>query len=139
MIPIRVEYDSDPRRVREILLQVAKAHPQVMATPEPNVYFEDFGASALCFKLYAYTYDITKSMNLRTDLRIGILEALRAEGVEIPHGLTDVRIRDLDWIKAVFEGQSHTPEPASRREPHAEHHGPRAVAASGNGKRMSGD
>ncbi|WP_088346611.1 MULTISPECIES: mechanosensitive ion channel domain-containing protein [Rhodomicrobium] len=128
MIPVRVEYDSDPRRVRDILLKVAKAHPQVMATPEPNVYFEDFGQNALNFKLYAYTYDITKSMNLRTDLRINIFEALRAEAIEIPHGLTDVRIRDMEWLQSAFAAM---PQPA-RRETQVEHPMPRAVAGNGS-------
>ena len=51
--------------------------------PEPYVYFEDFGADALNFKLFAYAYDITKSLALRTDLRIGIIEAFCEEGIHI--------------------------------------------------------
>ena len=83
VIPVSVQYGSDPRRVRDVLLKVAKAHPQVMSNPEPYVYFEDFASDALNFKLFAYAYDITKSLALRTDLRIGIIEAFGEEGIAI--------------------------------------------------------
>ena len=83
VIPVGVQYGSNPRQVRDVLLRVAKAHPQVMTNPEPYVYFEDFAADALNFKLFAYAYDITKSLALRTDLRIGIIEAFGEEGIAI--------------------------------------------------------
>jgi potassium-dependent mechanosensitive channel len=83
IIPVSVQYGSNPRQVRDVLLRVAKAHPQVMTNPEPSVYFEDFASDALNFKLFAYAYDITKSLALRTDLRIGIIEAFCEEGISI--------------------------------------------------------
>jgi potassium efflux system protein len=83
IIPVSVQYGSNPRQVRDVLLRVAKAHPQVMTNPEPSVYFEDFASDALNFKLFAYAYDITKSLALRTDLRIGIIEAFCEEGINI--------------------------------------------------------
>ena len=137
MIPVGVEYDSDPRRVRDILLQVAKAHPQVMATPEPFVYFEDFGADALSFKLYAYTYDITKSLSLRTDLRIGILEALPGRGRRDPARPDGCAHPRPGMDQVGLRGGAADARPDRRREPQAEHHGPRAVAGNGNGKRLS--
>lgn len=97
-ILVGVHYDSDPRQVKDILINVAKANPQIMKTPEPFVYFGEFGADALEFTLYAYTYDITKSLSLRTDLRIEIVEAFRAAGVEIPYRQTDINFRD-EWFK----------------------------------------
>ena len=83
VIPVSVQHGSKPRQVRDVLLGVAKAHPQVMTNPEPYVYFEDFASDGLNFKLFAYAYDITKSLALRTDLRIGIIEAFGEEGIAI--------------------------------------------------------
>ncbi len=83
VIPVSVQYGSNPRQVRDVLLKVAKSHPQVMTNPEPYVYFEDFASDGLNFKLFAYAYDITKSLALRTDLRIGIIEAFGEEGIAI--------------------------------------------------------
>ena len=115
-IAVGVHYRSDPRRVRDILVRVAKAHPQVMSNPEPVVYFEDFGADALNFKLYVYVYDITKTLALRTDLRINIFEAFRDEAIEIPYRQTDMHVHGLDWLKGTVSApqiQPQNDEPSS--------------------------
>ena len=111
-IAVGVHYRSDPRRVREILLRVAQSHAQVMTNPEPAVYFEDFGADALNFKLYVYVYDITKTLALRTDLRIDIFETFRNEGIEIPYRQTDMHVHGLDWLK----GAVGTPLPSPQND-----------------------
>ena len=117
-IAVGVHYNSDPRRVKELLLTVAKSHPGVMTNPEPFVYFEDFAADALNFHLYAYVYDITKSLALRTDLRISIIEAFRAEGVEIPYRQTDIHLQGMDWLKKVMSGGFPPQGLAAREHPH---------------------
>ncbi len=104
-ITVGVHYNSKPRQVHDLLIKVAKANPKVMATPEPFVYFGDFAADALEFKLYAYTYDITKSLGLRTELRIQIYEAFQEAGIEIPYRQTDVHFRNTEWIKDVLSQQ----------------------------------
>ncbi len=99
IIPVGVHYDSDPRKVKDILIKVAKANPQVMTNPEPFVLFEDFGSDALQFKLFAYVYDLTRGISARTDLRISILEAFREAGIEVPYRQTDVHLRNMEWLK----------------------------------------
>ncbi len=94
-----VAYGSDPRKVKAILLEVAKAHPGVMRTPAPSVDFEDFGAGTLHFKLYAFVYDLNSSGSIRTDLHIAILDAFAAAGVVIPSQRTEVALRDVEWLK----------------------------------------
>jgi len=98
-IRINVHYKSDPEQVRDILLQTARAHPQLLSTPEPFVFFEEFGAHALHFILYVYLSNVASSHAVRTDLRIAILKAFRAAHVEIPYPQTDVHFRDLQWVK----------------------------------------
>jgi len=109
-IDVSVHYRSDPRQVREMLLEVARSNPIIMKNPEPYVYFRDFGADALEFTLYAFTYDITRSFGLKTEMRIQIFEALRDAGVEIPYRQTDVHFRDAEWLKDVLIRQ---PQPLS--------------------------
>ncbi len=99
-IPVGVDYDSDPRMVKELLLDVARNHVNVMSNPEPFVVFQDFGNDALQFVLYAYLYDLTKGLGTRTDLRISIIEEFRKAGVGIPYRQTDVTLKDMDWLKA---------------------------------------
>jgi potassium-dependent mechanosensitive channel len=81
IIPVSVRYACDARKVREILLTVARANSQVMTSPEPSVQLDEFAAETMVFKLYVYVYDLTKGGSVRTDLRIAILEAFAAAGV----------------------------------------------------------
>ncbi len=98
-VPVSVAHGCDPRKVKAILLQVAQAHEGVMPTPPAFVDFEDFGGNTLNFKLYAYIYDLNASINIRTDLRIAMLDAFKASGIAIPSGQTDVNLRDFDWLR----------------------------------------
>jgi potassium-dependent mechanosensitive channel len=102
VIPVGVAYGSDPRTVKAILLKVANGNPNVITPPEPFVDFEDFGASSLNFKLYAYIADLTKAGGTRTDLRIAILDAFNEAGIVFPYPQTEVTIRDMDWLRAAI-------------------------------------
>jgi potassium efflux system protein len=101
-VPVSVHLRSDPEQVRDILLEVARQHPQVLANPESVVLFEAFGASSLDFILFVYLINVNRSFAVRTDLRIAILKAFRKHGVEIPYPQSDVHLRDLDWVKAAL-------------------------------------
>ncbi len=98
-VPVHVHVGSDPEKVRDILLDVARQHPQVLSNPAPVVLFEDFGPSSLDFILFVYLVNVNRSFAVRTDLRIAILKAFRNNGVEIPYPQSDVHLRDLDWVK----------------------------------------
>ncbi len=93
MIPVGVAYDSDPKQVRDLLLEIAEDHPRVQANPAPLVSFENFGASSLDFILYCYLADIGFGLAVRTELRIAIFERFKAAGIEFPFPQTDVNIK----------------------------------------------
>ncbi len=54
-VTVGVAYGSDAGRVRNLLLQTARAHERVLPTPEPSVLFSDFGDNALMFDLQFWT------------------------------------------------------------------------------------
>jgi potassium efflux system protein len=99
-IKVAVHFDADPEKVREILLGIARDHPQILSTPEPFVYLDEFGAHALHFTLYVYLGDVSRSLAVRTDLRIAILKAFRGANIEMPYPQADVHFRDLGWVRA---------------------------------------
>jgi small-conductance mechanosensitive channel len=97
-VPVGVGYDSDPEKVKEILLEVANAHPMTLSYPEPAVFFVEFGASSLDFMLFAYLADVGNGYAVRSDIRFEIFRRFKEEGIEIPFAQSDVTIRNLDQV-----------------------------------------
>ena len=129
VIAVNVASGSDPRQTCDILLRLAKEHPHVMAAPEPFVDFDDFGADSLNFKLYAFTYDLTKNVSTRTDLRIAILDAFKQAGIRIAFLQADVTVRNIDRLReAVSE---YVSGPHNGRGAAAQRQAPRQIAETG--------
>ncbi|SDC95305.1 mechanosensitive ion channel family protein [Williamwhitmania taraxaci] len=83
-VTVGVDYSTEVLPLIEILIGVAKGNERVLKTPEPFVRFEDYGDSALIFSVYFYTNEIFRVENIKSDIRIDILKALRANGITIP-------------------------------------------------------
>ncbi len=83
-IRIGVAYGSDVELVRDTLLELARAHPMILADPAPAVVFRDFGASSLDFELRCFLRDIGWVVIVGSDLRFSIYEAFHEKGIEIP-------------------------------------------------------
>ena len=83
-VPIGVRYSSDPEKVREILLDVAHQHADVLTTPAADVLFTGIGDNALRFELRVWsTKQVHTPSVLRSDLYFGILRAFREHGIEL--------------------------------------------------------
>lgn len=94
-VGVGVAYGTDPHRVEELLLGVAKAHPQVLTAPPPSVWFQDFGDSSLDFVLLCWVHNpaTTGLRGLRSQLRFAIADALAEANIEIPFPQRDLHIR----------------------------------------------
>lgn len=84
IVPVTVAKTTDAEKVRAILLAAAKAHPLVLAYPEPSVFFVAFNNVSLDFELRCYLSDIGQGLQVRSDLRFDCLARFRAEGIELP-------------------------------------------------------
>lgn len=92
-VPVGVSYDADPRKVIEILSEIARDHEMVLNYPEPSVQFVGFGDSSLDFEVKAHIADVLNGLSVRTELRLRIFERLKAEGIEIPFPQRDLNIK----------------------------------------------
>ena len=92
-IPVGVEYGANPRRVHELLLSIAQAHPLVMSDPEPMVAFNGFGESSLDFELRFYLRDLSDKIATVNEVSYQIFERLADAGIEIPFPQRDVNVR----------------------------------------------
>lgn len=89
-IRVGVAYGSDVAKVKEILLTVADVNPFALQSPEPVVFFDNFGDSSLDFVLYFFVADVFKVQSLKSDLRTEIDKKFRENNVTIPFPQRDV-------------------------------------------------
>ena len=95
-VPVGVAYGSDTKQVKEVLLEVARNHPQVVDggwLPKPVVLFRRFGDSSLDFELRCFIQNIDNRLTVISDLNFAIDEAFRAHGIEIPFPQRDLHIK----------------------------------------------
>jgi small-conductance mechanosensitive channel len=96
-VPVSVAYGSDTEKVRELLLEIANTHPEVITdgtSPTPRVLFLQFGDSSLNFELRCHIRNIDMRRIVMSDINFAIDKAFREHGVEIPFPQRDVHIRD---------------------------------------------
>jgi len=92
-IPAGVAYGTDPTRVIELFVGLARDHPDVLDDPEAKAIFTGFGASSLDFELRAWTRG--DFIAVASDLRVGINRALAEAGIEIPFPQQDLHLRSV--------------------------------------------
>ncbi|MBC97506.1 MAG: transporter [Halobacteriovoraceae bacterium] len=104
-VNVGVAYGTDPRKVEEILMKVAKESTKVLEYPAPKVFFKDFGASSLDFSLTVWISDLWVDEGILSDMRFKICDAFRLEEIEIPFQQIDLKIKNFDQTPShLFKG-----------------------------------
>lgn len=86
VINIAVGYESDVEQVMALLLQAALSQPRVLREPAPAISLANFGADGLEFTVGYWINDLENGQgNLRSDINLAILRALRTHGIDIPY------------------------------------------------------
>ncbi len=91
-VEVGVAYGSDVQLIKKVLLKVAKAHPAVLAKPEPLVLFMNFGESSLDFKLIFTINNSFEAMLPKSDIRFEIDRLFRENDITIPFPQRDIHI-----------------------------------------------
>ncbi len=87
---IKVAIGSDVQTVLDIMLDIAKKHPDVLSTPTPIATLLSVGEYYLEFKLY---YWLTENVIVApSDITIGIYNALLEAGIKMPAHKQEVLI-----------------------------------------------
>ncbi|WP_075292735.1 mechanosensitive ion channel family protein [Pararhizobium arenae] len=86
-IPVVVGYEAAPRRIMDVLLEIADAHPLVLKNPEPIAVFVAFADATMTFELRIYLADIVNGTGVRNELRLAIFERFQAEGLGKPFNI----------------------------------------------------
>jgi small-conductance mechanosensitive channel len=95
-VTVGVAFDTDPERVRALLMGVARAHPDVLQDPPPDVILAAFGESALRFDLrFTTATQVHTPQRIMSDLYCSILKVFREHEIEIPVPQRDLRLRSV--------------------------------------------
>jgi potassium efflux system protein len=94
-VNVGVAYGTRPREVLDILLGVARAHSEILTDPAPYALFDGFGDSSLNFTLRAWTGNFDEFLRLRSELRVGVHDALEAAGITIPFPQRDLHLKTI--------------------------------------------
>jgi small-conductance mechanosensitive channel len=135
-IKLSVAYGTDPDRVVNLLLSVARQDPDVLLKPAPSASLEGFGDSALLFGLYTFVPDPGLAGDVRHRLCTEVQRRFVAEGIVIPfpthelhlNGVPDSLTRALVYPR---EDDSVQPQPRRFDSPGRTPRPPHAVAPSG--------
>ena len=94
-IEISAAYGTNPRKVLEIIRNVASDHPSVIKNPGVWATFEGFGASSLNFKVrFWVSFDI--GLTVKSEVAMNIYDAFEEAGIRIPFPQQDLHIKSFD-------------------------------------------
>ena len=94
-VAVNVAFDSDPRQVHAVLLEIVNEQAGILKNPAPSVDFSGFGENALNFVVRAVVPDITGTLAFTNELRFRIMERFREEGIALPSSSRTVEIRTV--------------------------------------------
>ncbi|EDY38155.1 MscS Mechanosensitive ion channel [Cyanobium sp. PCC 7001] len=93
-VPVGVAYGSDTTAVREALIAACKGNTAVLKSPQPRVYFSNFGDSSLNFTLLVWTREPRRQYEIVSDLNYRIEALLRERGITVPFPQRDLHLGD---------------------------------------------
>jgi Mechanosensitive ion channel len=94
-ISVGIAYGTDPGRVIDILVDIARKHPEVLSQPAPMAVFDRFGDSALAFTLLCWT-GLEEFFRVRSELTIAVNNAFKEAGIQIPFPQRDLHFYGPD-------------------------------------------
>jgi potassium efflux system protein len=93
-LKVGVAYGSDVEQVRQLLLDICRANPRVVAEPPPQVYFTVYGDSSLDFTIWVHVRIPSDRMPATHELNRAIFAAFSEHGIDIPFPQRDLHIKE---------------------------------------------
>jgi small-conductance mechanosensitive channel len=93
-IRVGVAYGCDVERAMAILVELARSQPRVLKDPAPMAFLVEFADSAIQLELGFWIEDPAQgTLQLRSQINLGVLRRFRDEGIDIPFPQREVTIR----------------------------------------------
>jgi small-conductance mechanosensitive channel len=97
-IPVGVGYNSDPKQVQQLLMEIMSKNSEILGDPAPEAIFKGLGDNSLDFLLRFWTvvHPDHDHYGMKSNLYCSILETFRRQGIEIPFPQRDLHLRSAD-------------------------------------------
>jgi potassium efflux system protein len=115
LIRMPMPLSTDAGRVRDLMLNACKAHPGVLATPEPSLSLEGIENGSLIFQAIAYVASPRLAGGVRSDLLFTMLEEFRK--AELPLAVPTMMMASAPVAPAAAVAASLAPMPAPPTSP----------------------
>jgi len=102
VVEIGVAYGSDVPRAMQIALDAAKAHPDVLADPEPFITFDAFGDNSLALTLRCYLPSLERRLLVGSELRNMINDRYNEQGIVIAFPQRDIHLNTLSPLEVTI-------------------------------------
>lgn len=96
---VRVAYDSDIDKVKEVIKEILAGNTRVLSDPEPGVFFTAYGISSLNISISFWIENFRERLAVIDELNIRIKERFEKEGIGIPYPRSDVVLIKQDGEK----------------------------------------
>jgi small-conductance mechanosensitive channel len=86
-------YESDPRRVCQLAIEIASGAPRAIKSKPPNCILTEFGETGMKFSLTFWIADPDGMDNVKSDVMLSLWEAFKREGIKVPYPVRELRVR----------------------------------------------
>lgn len=94
-ILVGVDYGSDPRLVMDLLKQAASSYKEVLQDPGPSAYFQNFGDSALEFRLLFWVHH-SVGLSSKSEVMVNITDLFNENNINIPFPIRTIKMDGAD-------------------------------------------
>ena len=92
-LPVQISYKSSLETALEVLTQIGRDHPRVVADPAPGAYIKSFSDNGIDIELCVWIADPESGqMPLRSALFLRIWQAFKVQGIDIPSPQREIRV-----------------------------------------------
>jgi len=116
-IRVKVPHKSDPDRIADLLLTLARDDADVLRNPIPVAFMEDFSDSAMIFVMHAHVPDPSLAARVRHRLFSQIQRRFSSEGIAVPIPRHEIFLQAEGDTGAIVEGITTTSIDFSRLDP----------------------
>ncbi len=95
-VKVGLEYDVPPTRAKEVLHQAAMETPGVLADPSPLIFVEDFGDSAIVYKIKFWIDKPSAHPKIESEVRNHAWHRLKQAGIGIPFPIRTVEMVNVE-------------------------------------------